>query len=168
MNGIGKSEREQVAPVSYSGGCQCGAVRYEFETLGKASICHCRMCQKAMGNYFAPLVEVEGFQWTRGSRGVFASSNLSNRGFCKECGTPLTLETDSVFEVAIGSLDDPSIAPIDYHANVEDRHEVVMRLHEIPEAEPERKQENDAWNASVINHQHPDHDTDIWPPKEKS
>ncbi len=80
--------------TSYTGGCQCGAVRYRFNALGRASICHCRMCQKAMGNYFAPLVEVEGFKWTRGERSLFASSNLSNRGFCPTCGTPLTLETD--------------------------------------------------------------------------
>jgi hypothetical protein len=146
----------------YTGGCQCGAVRYRFKTLGRASICHCRMCQKAMGNYFAPLVEVEGFEWTRGKRGLFASSNLSNRGFCTKCGTPLTLETDEIVEVAIGSLDDPSIAPIEYHANTNDRHEVVMCLNTIPDAAPERREENDAWNARIISHQHPDHDTETW------
>ncbi|MGB7335970.1 MAG: GFA family protein [Salaquimonas sp.] len=151
----------------FSGGCQCGAVRYKFDALGKASICHCRMCQKAFGNYFAPLVEVEGFEWTRGERGLFMSSNLSGRGFCKDCGTPLTLETDGVYEVAIGSMDDPAAVPIEYHANVEDRLEVVRHLHEIPEAPPERREENDQWNARVENHQHPDHDTIIWPPKVK-
>ena len=153
--------------MSYSGGCQCGAVRYRFNGLGKASICHCRMCQKAAGNYFMPLVEVEGFEWTRGERGLFASSNLSNRGFCSTCGTPLTLETDDVIEVMIGSMDDPSAAVIAYHANVEDRLDIVMHLHEIPEAEPARRQENDLWNARIENHQHPDHDTQTWPVGEK-
>ena len=146
-----------------SGGCQCGAVRYRFRALGRASICHCRMCQKAMGNYFAPLVEVEGFAWTRGERALFASSNLSNRGFCRACGTPLTLETDEIVEVAIGSLDDPAIAPIEYHANTADRHDVVMHLCDVPEADPARRAENDAWNARIVSHQHPDHDTDQWP-----
>ena len=42
-----------------SGGCQCGAVRYHFTgALGRASICHCRMCQKAFGSFGAPLVSV--------------------------------------------------------------------------------------------------------------
>ncbi|RVQ04591.1 GFA family protein, partial [Sinorhizobium meliloti] len=30
----------------FTGGCQCGAVRYRAEgTLGDPHICHCRMCQ---------------------------------------------------------------------------------------------------------------------------
>ena len=41
----------------YSGGCQCGAVRFRVEgALGDASVCHCRMCQKASGNFYLPLV----------------------------------------------------------------------------------------------------------------
>ena len=37
-----------------TGGCQCGAVRYALMSEPThASICHCRMCQKAFGNYFA-------------------------------------------------------------------------------------------------------------------
>ncbi|HET7714155.1 MAG TPA: GFA family protein, partial [Bauldia sp.] len=31
----------------FTGGCQCGAVRFRVAALGRASICHCRMCQKA-------------------------------------------------------------------------------------------------------------------------
>ena len=39
-----------------SGGCQCGAVRYKAEIQPEtAHLCHCRMCQKAAGNYFMPL-----------------------------------------------------------------------------------------------------------------
>ena len=44
---------------TYSGGCQCGAVRFRVEgPLGDASVCHCRMCQKAFGAFYAPLVSV--------------------------------------------------------------------------------------------------------------
>ena len=44
---------------TYSGGCQCGAVRFHVEgALERPSICHCRMCQKATGNFYAPLVSV--------------------------------------------------------------------------------------------------------------
>ena len=39
----------------FTGGCQCGAVRYRVEGPVKhASICNCRMCQKALGNFIAP------------------------------------------------------------------------------------------------------------------
>jgi hypothetical protein len=38
--------------MSRSGGCQCGAVRFRVDgELGRASICHCRMCQKAFGAF---------------------------------------------------------------------------------------------------------------------
>lgn len=36
-----------------SGGCQCGALRYAvMSEPTHTSICWCRMCQKASGNYF--------------------------------------------------------------------------------------------------------------------
>ena len=42
-----------------TGGCQCGTVRYALlSEPTNASICHCRMCQKAFGSYFAPLTGV--------------------------------------------------------------------------------------------------------------
>jgi hypothetical protein len=124
------------------------------------------MCQKAFGNYFAPLAEAEGFEWTRGTRALFASSNLSNRGFCRDCGTPLTLETDLTVEVAIGSLDDADAAQVEYHSNTADRLDIVMHLHELPEASPQRSEENDSWNVRIVSNQHPDHDTARWPAKE--
>ncbi|MBO6815112.1 MAG: GFA family protein [Rhizobiaceae bacterium] len=141
-------------------------MRYQLEKLGRASICHCRMCQKAMGNYFAPLVVAEGFEWVRGKPARFASSNVSNRVFCAVCGTPLVLETGDEIELAIPTLDDPTIVSVDYHANVNDRLEVSMKLHEIPEASSECKKDNDEWNAGIVSNQHPDHPTDTWKVKQ--
>ena len=101
----------------YSGGCQCGAVRFRVEgALGDASICHCRMCQKACGNFYLPLVSVRGakLDWTRGEPKRFRSSNAAWRGFCGDCGTPLTLRRRTASALAIGAFDDPAeIAPID-------------------------------------------------------
>src|SRR4051794_746309 len=60
-----------------TGGCQCGAVRYAlFSIPSEPSICHCRMCQKAFGNYFAPLagVPLGDLEWTNGQPGTFHSS----------------------------------------------------------------------------------------------
>ncbi len=70
----------------YSGGCQCGAIRFQVRgALTDSSICHCRMCQKAFGAYYAPLVSVRGvqFSWTRGQPRYFQSSNVVRRGLCR-------------------------------------------------------------------------------------
>ena len=53
----------------WAGGCQCGAVRYELS--GRPTnpcICHCRMCQKAVGGPFAVICPVlkTDFRLTRG------------------------------------------------------------------------------------------------------
>jgi hypothetical protein len=57
-----------------TGGCQCGAVRYAlYAEPERASICHCRMCQKALGNAFAPFaaVRLDDFRWTRGNPSIY-------------------------------------------------------------------------------------------------
>lgn len=52
-----------------TGGCQCGAVRYAVDAppVG-VHVCHCRMCQKAVGGPFAVICPVlkTGFRLTRG------------------------------------------------------------------------------------------------------
>ena len=56
-----------------TGGCQCGAVRYALFEMPESTICHCRMCQKAVGGPFAALCKVptSRFAWTRGEAGKF-------------------------------------------------------------------------------------------------
>ncbi|MBC8037704.1 MAG: GFA family protein, partial [Rhizobiales bacterium] len=59
--------------ANVTGGCQCGQVRYAISgPFENPHICHCRMCQKAFGNYFAALVGAKktDFKWTRGKPGV--------------------------------------------------------------------------------------------------
>ena len=79
--------------MSWTGGCQCGAVRYRLdaEPVG-SNVCHCRMCQKAGGGPFMAFagVKLAELVWTRGAPKVFASSDIAKRGFCADCGTPLT------------------------------------------------------------------------------
>jgi hypothetical protein len=101
--------------TEWTGGCQCGAVRYRLLTAPEhASICHCRMCRRASGQPFMAFARVkdENLRWTRGRPAIFQSSNIVERGFCNACGTPLTyrrLESNTI-SVTIGSLDDPEPA----------------------------------------------------------
>jgi hypothetical protein len=103
-----------------TGGCACGAIRYEFtaEPLGMFR-CHCRDCQRASGgggNYVV-IVPADSFKLTRGEpRYHFTESaaiGRHKRGFCAECGSRLTggqnaEGTSPIVGINAGSLDDPS------------------------------------------------------------
>jgi hypothetical protein len=139
------------AAAGLTGGCQCGAVRYRLagEPTG-ANICHCRMCQKAGGE----------FVLTRGVISTFASSDIAERGFCAECGTPLTyrgLGSERV-SVTLGSLDDPEAVEPETQLGVESR----LRWLEPALSAPETRTEQwlaKAKIAAVRNRQHPDRET---------
>ncbi|QCI98219.1 GFA family protein [Agrobacterium larrymoorei] len=149
----------------YTGGCQCGAIRFRVEgVLKNSSICHCRMCQKAFGAYYAPLVSVRGadFKWTRGEPKRFQSSNHVKRGFCSDCGTPLTYEAPDGIAVAAGAFDDPSALPPVIQWGTENKIGFVDRLHLLPGEETEADVTSASFIADLVSYQHPDHDTSEW------
>ena len=154
---------------AYSGGCQCGAVRFHVEgALGDASVCHCRMCQKASGNFYLPLVSVRDAKlaWTRGEPKRFRSSSAAWRGFCAECGTPLTYEAPDGVALAIGAFDTPEeIAPT-VQWGVEAKLPYVDGVPNLPAEETMADQEASSFLANLVCFQHPDHDTETWPPAE--
>ena len=145
-----------------TGGCQCGAVRYEIANgLGRASICHCRMCQKAFGNAFAPLVTARGLRWLRAEPKRYRSSNKVARGFCADCGTPLTYEPDGYDpEIAIATLDDPrAVAPM-IQIGVESRLPWCDALPALPTRSADEAAQVAAFLDTIVSHQHPDRPDD--------
>lgn len=145
--------------MSITGGCQCGAVRFSGTALGVASICHCRMCQKATGGFFGPYAEVKDLTWTRGERKRFQSSNKAWRGFCEACGTPLTWEHESgLLSVAIGALDDPAAVRLSEQLGSPSKLAYVDTLADLPTHEPTEPRAA-AHLASIVSLQHPDRDT---------
>ena len=122
----------------HSGGCQCGAVRYRlFAEPFNAQICHCRMCQRAFGSYFAPLgsVLVADMEWTRGKPSLFRTSTAAERGFCAKCGTPLTfqyLAEPHEASIALGSLDEPARVKPQMQYGTESRLAWLHELHALP------------------------------------
>jgi hypothetical protein len=120
-----------------SGGCQCGAVRYGIDAgPAKSTVCHCRMCQRATGNAFAPLFEVmtSAVHW-QGTPATWASSDQVERGFCAACGTPLFYRGThrDTTEVMTGTLA-PGFAyrPIANHG-VESRQDWLATLPTLPD-----------------------------------
>lgn len=140
-----------------TGGCQCGAVRYRVtEPLGRANYCHCRMCQRATGNLFAPLVTANGLE-VDGEVARFASSNAAERCFCPACGTPLFFAPagrDSV-ELMIGTLDDPEIVRPALHYGVESRVSWLRIEGDLPEYECRPGGLTGASSKSIISRQSP-------------
>ena len=152
----------------YSGGCQCGAVRFHVEgALGDPSVCHCRMCQKAGGNFYLPLVSVRDakLEWARGEPKKFRSSNHVLRGFCGECGTPLTYEAPDGVALAIGAFDDPTLLAPTIQWGIEAKLAYVDRIPELPGKHTMADENASGFLADLVSYQHPDYDTETWPPK---
>jgi hypothetical protein len=104
--------------MKLTGGCYCGAVRYEAEgePVMKAR-CLCRECQYytgGEGNDFMAM-PVAGFTFTKGEPKSFTRADLpfaATRQFCPDCGTPLLTRSPALATaviVKVGSLDDPSV-----------------------------------------------------------
>jgi hypothetical protein len=154
---------------SLTGGCQCGAVRYRLEAAPfNIHVCHCRMCQKAVGGPFAVICPAlkSKFTVTRGDMAHFASSDIARRGFCAQCGTPLTFEYPDVADIGIlaGTLDQPDLAAPLLQCGVESRVAWYGDLAALPGDRPTYA--DDPHMLAKIadsNHQHPDHDTAVWP-----
>lgn len=145
-----------------SGGCQCGAVRYAITTpFDNPHICHCRMCQKAFGNYFAALVGTKkaGLTWTKGIPSFFRSSSIVQRGFCRDCGTPLSFAYDHSerIAVAIGSLDDPGQVAPAMQYGIEGRLPAFLTLHTLPGTRTEDDVPAEEMEK-LKSRQHPDRD----------
>ncbi|MFN3743193.1 MAG: GFA family protein [Hyphomicrobiaceae bacterium] len=145
----------------HTGGCQCGAVRFRVTKLGRASVCYCRMCQKATAGLGGFYVTAKAFAWTRGAPRYFASSNLARRGFCADCGTPLTFESGGAVDLSIIAFDRPSDVPPAVQLAAEARIPWGDHLAALP-PRPDGDGAMAAHFARVVSCQHPDHDTDNW------
>lgn len=148
----------------WSGGCQCGAVRFRVTALGRGSLCYCRMCQKATAGIGGLFVTAKAFEWTRGAPKYFASSNIARRGFCADCGTPLTFESGGAIDLSIVAFDHPEqvspVVQLAYEAR-------IPWMGELPTLPPRADTDTATADscARIISYQHPDHDTADWRPR---
>jgi hypothetical protein len=102
-----------------SGGCICGAVRYECTADPVMSVnCYCRDCQQATGSALAPVIIVPkpALHLRKGEPKYYTvmaeSGNEVSRGFCTNCGAPmfsLLSAMPDMIAIKASSLDDPSI-----------------------------------------------------------
>lgn len=125
--------------LTYAGGCLCGAVRYLVTgTPINERICHCRLCQKALGASFNArmLFKAEDVAIEGPLAYVHSSADL-RRGFCPQCGSTLfsnRLSADAI-GVTVGSLDDPSVFKPQMHIFVASRQPWVTIDDGLPQHE---------------------------------
>lgn len=103
---------------AYTGGCACGAIRYEISAEPLAmNHCQCRDCQRRSGTGHGSYLtfpsragvklEGEAKQWDI----VADSGNVKSHAFCLACGSPVYLTfaaMPDLFTIHAASLDDPS------------------------------------------------------------
>ena len=110
-----------MAELPLTGGCLCGAVRYEIdEPLVSSSYCHCTRCRRRTGTAASANARI-----APGSLRVVAGEELVRewspgddgwpKAFCSVCGSALWSRDptqEGVLGVRLGSFDDdPGIRP---------------------------------------------------------
>ena len=107
-----------------TGGCHCGAVRFELNRSGVVSAhhCHCRDCQRSTGSSMATFVAVPDPHFkmlqgeVKGHTVTGESGGQVTRSFCPQCGSPVYSEVTimpGVKFVKAGVLDDSSwVSPV--------------------------------------------------------
>jgi hypothetical protein len=100
-----------------TGGCLCGAVRYEAEGEPVfTGLCHCRDCQKASGSGYIPAIgmpqaavkitgEMKGYSL------IGDSKRTMTRNFCPTCGSLISSSSEAMpglIIITAGTLDDSS------------------------------------------------------------
>jgi hypothetical protein len=121
-----------------TGGCQCGRVRYSVAIDSfDAYLCHCRMCQRATGGVSIAFTNVRraAVKWTGQEPDRYRSSPIAERGYCRECGTPLTfeyVEGSEKLDLTVGSFDAPERFRPTAHFGTESLHEAWLDTRALP------------------------------------
>ncbi len=125
--------------MSVTGGCHCGAIRYQIE--GDAlthALCHCTDCRRHAG---APMVAwtmypTNAVQVTKGQLKTYASSEKGRRQFCGDCGTGLFYVNaemlPGIIDVQSATNDNPDAVPARAHIQVAERIGWMKHAHELP------------------------------------
>ncbi len=128
--------------MTTTGGCHCGAVRYEAK--GEAmhhAICHCSDCRKSSG---APMVgwiayKAGDFAVTQGEAREHASSEPARRYFCATCGAGLYYINEAflpgIVDIQSATLDDPDAQPPGAHIQWAEHLGWVEKLDQLPKFE---------------------------------
>jgi hypothetical protein len=100
---------------SKTGGCLCGAVRYELRSEpAMTAVCHCTHCQRQSGAMFSTNIVVPEADYVQhGETKVYQDTGDSGqpvyRHFCGRCGSPIVSRVAAMpgaVMLKAGTLDD--------------------------------------------------------------
>jgi hypothetical protein len=127
------------AKLTITGGCHCGAIRYEVE--GEAlthALCHCTDCRRCAG---APMVgwtmyRADAVKVTKGAPKIYKSSKHVRRQFCPDCGTGLFYANaemlPGIIDIQSATYDDPDAVPARAQIQVAERIGWMAHAHALP------------------------------------
>jgi hypothetical protein len=111
------------------GSCLCGGVKFEITgPLSSPLNCHCSLCRKQHAAPFRSRAraQIKDFRWLQGEHLVkyYETAGGYERGFCRECGSPILNRTGpswkgaarspqslSQYGIPLAILDDPPVQP---------------------------------------------------------
>ncbi|MBK3732050.1 GFA family protein [Azospirillum brasilense] len=129
-----------------AGGCLCGALRYTVTERPMGVVnCHCGQCRRFHGHFGAYITvprTAVAVSDAEGTLSWYRSSAKAQRGFCARCGSSLFWNGDgsNLFDVAAGSLDQPTGLATLLHIHVADKadyYTIDDGLERFPQGAPE-------------------------------
>ena len=125
--------------MKITGGCHCGAIRYQVEgELIAHALCHCGDCRRHSG---APMVgwtmyPLDTVTVTKGTPKIYRSSEHGRRQFCPDCGTGLFYVNENmlpgIIDIQSSTYDNPEAVPPMVHVQVAERLAWMEQAHELP------------------------------------
>jgi hypothetical protein len=109
------SEPDATLPIT--GGCNCGAVRFEVTEPFQASMyCHCTRCQRRTGTAASVNARTtpEAFRIVQGEDRIrsWEPPGGAPKHFCGDCGSALFSRSPGTIGVRLGTIDgNPGIRP---------------------------------------------------------
>ena len=124
--------------MELSGGCLCGAVRFQISAEPIAAYyCHCGICKKNAGGPFvsAATVRADAMTFTKGEPKAYESSPGFVRLFCGVCGTAMSFRKKSDPKLAsfrLGCLDNPNAVKPQFHMYSSDQVNWLQEAESLP------------------------------------
>lgn len=109
------------------GSCLCGAVGFEVAgALPPPDACHCSICRRQSGHYWASTDAPRAAVTIRGAENVtwYRSSEKVRRGFCATCGSVLFFDPPATRDwigIAMGAFDPPTGTRLEKHIFTADK-----------------------------------------------